>query len=71
MVGLLRKERETRQLPLPQGDALNCRTRKLGGDEKRELVAATNMSTGICAAFVEMALVSVFEGSKGGVHPRY
>ena len=56
MVGLPPKERERLRLPRPQGDALNCGTRKLGGDEKRELVAAANMSTGICAALVEMAL---------------
>lgn len=41
---------------VPQGDDLNCRMRRLGGDEKRDLVTATDMFTGAGAVFVEIVL---------------
>ena len=70
MVGLLRREREILQLPQPQGDDLNCRMRRLGGDEKRGLVAVTNMFTGIGAVFVKIALEHLYPKEvRGGCFP--
>ena len=50
------QERKIRQLSQPQGDDLNCRMRRLGGDEKRDLVAKTDMFTGAGAVFVGIVL---------------
>jgi len=44
--------------------------RRLGRDEKGDLVAATNMFTGIGAVFVEMALDYLYPKAVGML-PRY